>query len=99
MWLKLILLSAVISAGQAPTVECNCFCVEGEERTLCGALELAEQNVDVCWGELNCALPQQDFTPQLLPDPMPGATHCRTARVWRFDYDQHRILRICDTMP
>ncbi len=100
--LHVILSTLLVALSVDPPVvdiDCECFCVDGQETTLCRGLERATQEINLCQGHLACLMPNDGvFAPEFYDAPGEGAINCRSARVWRRDFDAHRIMRICDTM-
>lgn len=79
-------------------MDCECFCVEGQLKTLCSTLAPAKASVDLCHRSVDCTMPlAEPFSPEDYDTPTQGAENCRSARVWRRNFEDHQVVKICDT--
>ena len=103
MWTLLIgmyLVTATGTATAAPALgeQCECFCVDGRLKTLCSGLAPAKASINFCHQLMNCRMPlAEPFTPEVYDAPTDGAENCRSARVWRGNFEDHQVVKICDT--
>lgn len=101
MWALLVgmyLASASATVDPVLGQNCDCFCVDGQLKTLCSDLAPAKASVNDCHQAIDCTIPlAEPFTPEVYDAPTDGAENCRSARVWRRNFEDHQVVKICDT--
>jgi hypothetical protein len=96
----LVSAASAASPPQGPPLgmDCECFCVEGQLKTLCSTLVPAKASVDLCHRSADCTMPlAEPFSPEAYDTSTQGAENCRSARVWRRNFEDHQVVKICDT--
>ncbi len=92
----LIFLSAVLWSARA-SAACECYCVDGELRTLCSAVDEAQQGVTQCMDRAAGLCPVADSAASQAYDPPDeDAQNCRDASAWDPSAEEFRTLKICD---
>lgn len=92
----LIVLSATLWSGPA-SAACECYCVDGQLRTLCSGVGEAQRGVTQCMDRAASLCPVADPAASQTYDPPDEDTeNCRDASVWDPSADEFKTMKICD---
>jgi hypothetical protein len=82
------------------SAECACFCVNGDLKTMCSAVDEAQGNPALCSDYANRACPSEPGSRESASydAPVEGATNCRDIRVFDPSRGVFTDVKACDVL-
>ncbi len=95
--MKTALTMLLLAVGSTAWAECNCYCADGELRTLCTRVSEAQGNPTLCASSaVLCHVERDAAEPVRYDSPAADAVDCRSARVSEMLAESYVDVRVCD---